>query len=131
MMSLAEDPVTHSIFEQALRTAGPWAAGLTVVVGLALVFLRAGLMPLLVQREESVKSKRTFDEEREKSRHVREMELEEVRLKRDQANAQGSIATERSMEKAEKIAEMLSSTTETMSQFLPSLIAHHERNGKV
>lgn len=122
---LAAEPIpTYSIFEAALRAAGPWAAGLTVVVGLSLAFIRLGLLPLLRHREEALKSRRRMEEERDRNRHEREMELETVRLQRDKANAECAVATNQSMEKAEKIAELLSTTTEAMGRFIPALMNH-------
>ena len=116
-----------SIFGQAMKDAGKFGAYAVIVVGLTILLLRLGIVPALRIREETRQNRRTFEEKQAQDAHVREMEIENVRLDRDRMNAESQSAMKDSLHSAQKIHEMAASVVTVLDKMLQSILRERGR----
>ncbi len=116
-----------SLFQEALREGGKPAAYAFITVCLIIILIRGAILPMLKGFEEAREKKRQAEETVEQARHDREMQMENVRLERDRANALSSVAMKDSLGAAEKIHEMAASVVSVLNQMLESMLKERDR----
>jgi len=129
LIANATQPYT-GIFEQALREAGKPAAYAIIAVGLALVLLRGGIVPALKAREEARVARSNTHEAERNAAHRREMEIEEVRAKRDQFGAEQAAAAKDGLQQVARIHESTASLAIILERMMQSMFRERERSNR-